>query len=201
MDKLLALIAEISAEDEEDVVIRFLRATWSEMALELRLGVSVNYSEQVVWDIFCEDVFTYSLDDEGAFSLELTDDHPLLWEFKYESALAYFTGVPVDADAAVGALYQAHENSVGSWIRFGHHLNGAQDLSRLLAGGHGLLADAPIPLLALYKKTLAEHGVDVIWNRTYRSKPAGERHLQVLLMGSSYIVGEGWAAKEVSQPG
>jgi hypothetical protein len=198
MDKLLALIAEISYEDEEDILIRFLSAMWSERSFELRLGVFLNGSELGIWEVYCKDVFTYKLDDEDASSFKLMDDHPLLWKYKYESASAYFTGVPVDAEAAVGALYQDHENSVGSWIRFGHNLNGAQDLSGLLAGGHGLLANAPIPLLTLYKKTLSKYGVDVNWNRTYWSVPKVGGDLQVLLIGSSYVVGQGWSAKKTS---
>jgi hypothetical protein len=117
MDKLLARIAE--AGDEEDVVIRFIDATWSGTSLQLQLAVTIFDSAQETWEVRCEDVPAYVLRNESAYSIELTEDHPVLWEFKHESASAYFYRAPVNADAAVGALYEAHQNAVGSWIRFG----------------------------------------------------------------------------------
>src|ERR1022692_3757445 len=121
MDKLLARIAE--AGDEEDVVIRFIDAKWLGTSLQLQLAVTILDSAQEIWEVRCEDVLAYVLCNGSACWLELTDDHPLLWEFKHESASAYFYRAPLNADAAVGALYEAHQNAVGSWIRFGQHLN------------------------------------------------------------------------------
>jgi hypothetical protein len=206
MDKLLALIAEIGANDEEDVVIRLLCATWSDASLKLRLAVSIDYSEQRIWEVRCEDVLTYNLDDQGAFSLELTDDHPLLWEHKQPSASAFFKGVPVNADASVGALYQAHEKAVGSWIRFGKHLNNSHGLSWLLSGGHGLLARGPVPLLNVYKETLHLHGVEVdirfasppqMWDGTH-FRQLQDANAKVLLLSTSYVIGSGWGAQQIS---
>lgn len=105
MDKLLARIAE--AGDEEDVVIRFIDAAWSGTSLQLRIAVTILGSAQEIWEIRCADVLAYLLNNETANWLELTEDHSLLWEFKQESASAYFYQAPVNADAAVGALYQA----------------------------------------------------------------------------------------------
>ncbi|MGA7631740.1 MAG: hypothetical protein WCB11_13305 [Terriglobales bacterium] len=88
MDKLLARIAE--AGDEEDIVIRLTDATWSGTSLQLHVAVNVLDSAQEIWEVRCEDVLGYVLRNESAHWLELTDDHPLLWGFKHESASAYF---------------------------------------------------------------------------------------------------------------
>jgi hypothetical protein len=205
MDRLLARIAE--AGDEEDVVIRFIDATWSGTSLLLQLAVTIFDSAQETWEVRCEDVLAYALRNEGACSLELTEDHPLLWEFKHESASAYFYRAPVNAEAAVGALYEAHQNAVGSWIRFGQHLNSPPGLSKLLTAGNGLLAQGPVPLLTLYKETLRPHGVEVdirflrppqTWDGTHWRQLKRENNTKALLLGTSYVIGNGWFAEQTA---
>jgi hypothetical protein len=159
MDRLLALVAE--AGETENVVIQLTNASWSGSSLQLHLTVTVFDATHETWEIRCGDVLAYVLRNESVNWLELTEDHPLLWEFKHESASAYFYRAPVNVDAAVGALYEAHQNAVGFWIRFGQHLNTEPGLSRLLAAGNGLLAQGPVPLLTLYKETLRPLGVEV----------------------------------------
>jgi hypothetical protein len=204
MEKLLALIAE--AGDEEDVVIRLTEATWSGTSLQMQLAVTVLDSEQEMWEFRCEDVLAFVFSNESANWLELTEDHPLLWEFKHESASTYFYQAPVNADAAVGALYVAHESAVGPWIKFGHYLNNAPGLSKLLAAGNGLLAQGPVRLLTLYKQTLSRHGVEVdirfvyppqSWDGT-RWQQLHRENTKALLLGSSYVVGDGWAAEQTA---
>lgn len=203
MEKLLALIAE--AGDEEDVVIRLSEAKWLGTSLQLHLAVTILDSAPETWKVRCEDVLVYTLRDESANWLELTGDHPVLWEFKQETASAYFYQAPVNADAAVGALYEAHQNAVGSWIRFGQHLNSPPGLSRLLAAGSGLLAEGPVSLLSLYKETLHRFGVTIdirftrspqIWNGERWRQLAPENDMKALLLGTSYVVGSGWDAKQ-----
>jgi hypothetical protein len=205
MDKLLALIAE--AGDEEDVVIRFLGCIWSGKSLQLDLAVTVLDSAQETWEVRCEDVLAYVLRSETANWLELTEDHPLLWEFKQESASAYFYQAPSNADAAVGALYQAHENAVGSWIRFGQYLNSPPSLSKLLAAGNGLLARGPVPLLTSYKEALRPLGVEVdirfshppvTWDGTHWRQLAQGNDTKALLLGTSYVIGDGWTAERTA---
>jgi hypothetical protein len=205
MDKLLARIAE--AGDEEDVVIRFIDASWSGTSLQLQLAVTIFDSAQEIWEVRCEDVLAYVLRNESACWLELTDDHPLLWEFKHESASAYFYRAPLNADAAVGALYEAHQNAVGSWIRFGQHLNSPPGLSKLLAAGNGLLAQGPMPLLILYKETLRSHGVEVdirfsrppqTWDGTHWWQLERENNTKAMLLGTSYVIGNTWVAEQTA---
>ncbi|MGA7629400.1 MAG: hypothetical protein WCB11_01455 [Terriglobales bacterium] len=206
MDKLLARIAE--AGDEEDIVIRLTDATWSGKSLELHLAVNVPDSAQEMWEVRCEDVLAHVLRNENECWLELTEDHPLLWEFKHQSASAYFYRAPVNAGAAVGALYEAHQNFVGSWIRFGEYLNCAPGLSKLLDAGNGLLAQGPLPLLTLYKETLLPHGVEVdirfsrppqMWDGTRWRKLKRENNAKALLLGtSSYVIGNRWSAEQTA---
>jgi hypothetical protein len=203
MDKLLALIAE--AGETENVDIQLTNALWSGSSLQLQLTVTVFDSTQGSWEIRCGDVLAYVLRDDGANRLELTEDHPLLWEFKHENASAYFYRAPINADAAVGALYEAHQNAVGSWIRFGQHLNSPAGLSTLLAAGNGLLAQGPVPLLTLYKETLRPLGVEVDirfsrppqrWDGTRWRRLDRDNNTKALLLGTSYVIGNSWIAEQ-----
>jgi hypothetical protein len=209
MDKLLAVIAEIG--DDEDVLIQFRGATWSGTSLQLQLAVSELNSEvdsgPGIWDVHCESVLAHALSNESAHWLELADDHALLWDFKHESASAFFYRAPLNAEAAVGALYEAHHKAVGSWITFGKHLNGSPGLSKLLAAGNGLLAKGPLPLLTLYKETLRSHGVEVdirfshppkVWDGTGWRELKTDNDSKALIMGTSYVIGSGWAAEQKS---
>ncbi len=205
MEKLLALVAELN--DEEDIVIRFKAATWLGRSLRVQLDVTVIDSTSGIWEVRCEDVLGSLLLDESAHLLELTEDHPLLWEFKHETASAFFYAPPANADAAVGALYQAHENGVGPWIKFDQFLNNSISLSKLLAAGNGLLASGPMPLMNLYKETLRPHGVEVdirfprppkIWDGIHWRQLELQNKTKVLLLGSSYVIGNEWDAQHKS---
>ena len=204
MEKLLALIAE--ANDEEDVTIRFAGATWSAASLQLELAVSLSDSVPAIWEVRCQDVLASALCDMDANWLELLDDRPLLWEYKCESAKAFFYRAPVSADAAVGALYEAHQNAVGPWISFGRYLNRAPSLSKLLAAGNGLLAGGPVPLLNTYKETLCPHGVkpDLRFTHPPRAwdgtqwRQLERQGTKALILSDSYVVGNGFAARQKS---
>jgi hypothetical protein len=209
MDKLLALIAEIG--DEEDVLIQLRSAMWSGTSLQLQFAVSELNSDvnsgSGIWDVRCEDVLAYAISNESAHWLELADDHPLLWDFKQESASAFFYNAPLNAEAAVGALYEVHRKAVGLWINFGKHLNSSPGLSKLLAAGNGLLAEGPLPLLTLYKDTLRSHGVELdirfahprkVWDGSGWRELKTDNDSKALIMGTSYVIGSGWAAEQKS---
>jgi hypothetical protein len=206
MDKLLALISEIGQDDDDDTVIRFGSVARLGAGLELRFEVSTFNLDVKTrsLQIRCEDVLAYAIRDEAAPSLELTSTHPLLWRFAHDSASAFFYGAPADAYAAIGALYEAHRNAVGDWLSLEAHLNGQIGLRKLLSGGNGLLAQGPLPLLAVYKDALSQYGVEVEIRSSY--PPGGNispPHIQhrlrnetkALLIGDSYITGIGWTAE------
>jgi hypothetical protein len=204
MDKLLALIAEV--DDEEDVVVQFRSVTWSDSSMSLRLVISMFDSPPENWHVQCQDVLAYQLSSEGSHWLELLKDHPLLWQFKHESGSAYFYRAPANVDAAVGALYEAHRKAVGMWIQFGEYLNNKADLAKLLSAGNGLLAEGPMPLLALYRETLKTHGLELdirfahpprMWNGSEWRQLVLDNDAKALVLGTSYVIGSGWKAEQI----
>jgi len=201
MEELLASTAGI---DDEDLLIQITHATWSDISLQMQIVVSVNGTKEDTWILSCKNVLAQSLIREGMFSLQLVDDHPILWEFRQVNASAFFRGIPSNRDACVGALYAAHRRTVGFWINFGSQLNNSSRISELLETGDGLLAIGPIALLNAYREALAPYGVDVsivgehrahYWDGNVRKRLTDE-NVMALLLGSSYLVGIGFTAEK-----
>ncbi len=114
--------------------------------------------------------------------------------------------------ALVGALYERHQDSAEGWIPFPRFLNASHPkLPTLLAGGHGLLADGPIPLMEAYAAVLLEHGVRASMlepRPPQRLEVRGgpdpcyethtlleeDRDLAVLTLGESFVVAKSFAA-------
>ena len=208
MDTLLAYLAEIQTGDDDDIAIRIESVANAGMGLELRLevatvGFGVEESTRS-FHIRCEELLEYSIKSRVATSLELTSDHPLLWQFTQDSTSAFFSGKPADAYAAVGALYEAHQNAVGDWFGLENYLNGSFIPRELLSGGYGLLAQGPVSLLAAYKDALRPHGIEVEIGKP--SPPGGRmsspdlqhrlrNESRALLIGDSWITGIGWTVQ------
>ena len=192
-------------EEDEDRDIRLTSANWLDKSIQVQIKVSDNYSKAAVWQIRCEEVLEHNLKCLGASTIELTDDHPLLWKFRHDNASAYFNGTPSSALAVVGGLYEAHQREVGDWFSLQEFVNAGVLTSELLRSGNGLLAQGPIPLLEIYKEVTERHGIQVEIQSPYppsgrMSSPARQNRLRneskVLLIGESFITGIGWTASQ-----
>ena len=205
MDSLLDLISEIGEGDVDDTVIRIGTVKTIGKGLELRLEVSTfNWGENSrKIEVRCEEVLDYAIRNEVASSIILTSDHPLLWRFTYDTASAFFNGIPPDVYAATGALYEAHRHATDDWFGLETQLNGGLKLSQLLCAGNGLLAWGPVPLLTIYKDVLSQYSVEVEIVGSY--PPGGwmspaevqnrlRKETKALIIGDSYVSGIGWTA-------
>jgi hypothetical protein len=205
MDRLLKLISEIEEADDDDTVIRIGTVTAIGKGLELHLEVST-----FAWgentrkiEVRCAEALDYAIKNEIASSIVLTSDHPVLWRFTYDTASAFFSGIPPNVYAATGALYEAHRHATDGWFGLETQLNRGLKLSQLLSAGNGLLARGPIPLLTTYKDVLSQYSVEVEIVGPY--PPGGmmssvevqnrlRNESKVLLLGDSYVAGIGWTA-------
>lgn len=203
MRDLLAFLALLAEQDEEDITVLCNEIT--RLGIGLKIGFDISTAE---WDdeprrveVVCEEVLSYGLIYEAASSLELKRSHPLLWRFQEDTASAFFYGKPPDVDAAIGTLYEAHKTAAGGWISLANQINAAVDLRSLLASGNGLLARGPVSLLNAYKTALISCGIEVELRALHphggiMSDPQIHERLrqesQVLLFGGSHIVGIDW---------
>jgi hypothetical protein len=187
-------------DDETDFLISGFKRTGDELHLEIE-AISDLESDRRIIHAHCDKLLQYTIESTVGSGFELADRHPVLWEYQYDNASAFFRGVPKNLSAAVGAMAQAHMAAVDDWFGFTKYLNVDMSLKALLESGSGLLAQGPIPLLEVYAHALAECGIEVQIISPY---PPGGRlgdpdlrarlltESKVLLVGSSYVVGMGW---------
>jgi hypothetical protein len=195
MDKLLAAIKQFD-DEEEDLFIVFNSAVWEEKSLILQINLGLVGGNRENWEIQCGEVLSYKLSGEYAAFLDLIDDHPLLWEFKQETASAFFYGVPANIQSAISVLYEVHENFFDSHIPCSRYFHKIWPLSRLLSAGDGLLARGPIELLKQYQARLSAFGTKV--SICSSQKPTRDaNNIKLLWIGNSYIIGKQWSAHKL----
>jgi len=151
------------------------------------------------WFIRCGEVFCFELDGDEIVPIVFTTDHPLLWEFKQETAVALFSGVATNVPAAVGALYEAHEGAVAGWHPIRRYLHADGPISNLLSSGGGKLASGPVEVLKAYENALAPYGIVVTIGSRIKQAISDEwaQRINVLLLGNSYIVGAEWTTDQI----
>lgn len=97
--------------------------------------------------------------ESGGSDLELTGDHPLLWDYCQDLVLLGFNSKAEDSLRLISDLYLAHSKASGGWIPFNRYLNPEIELPQLLKGGFGKLAEGPSSLMNTYKEVLDAHGL------------------------------------------
>lgn len=190
--------------------LRIISLHEHQSALILRLNLLSESRGAVldeIWEITCLRPRKCVLSLEIAYDLILTSDHVLLWEYIAPTTELYFRGKPVDSLAVIGALYERHRATAGTWISFDRFLNYIGDwrnLSQLIGGGYGLLAKGPHQLLSEYAAVIQMHGLHpnllpprppVRWDGQ-RWIPE-DRDLLVLVIGDSFVVAAGFEAQRI----
>jgi len=131
----------------------------------------------------------------------LLDEHELLLEYRAEQVTLFFTGKANDPHSLVGALYEAHVDTVADWYPFERFLNPQMPLVDLLQSGFGQLADGPAPLIEAYERVINEYGVrgsrtkpqPAVWWDGENWAPDGES-VRVFLLDDMYVVAGCFAA-------
>ena len=165
--------------------------------------ISNNTDSVQRWQVSCSSVREHRFSLGYYYDISLLDDHVLLMPHVTRRAVLSFHGRAEDVSSVIGALYERHKEVVGAWIPFGEYLN-SMPLTKLLAGGFGMLAEGPKTLLAAYKEVLERHGVQA---SHYDSEPFASSYnekwieettrLKVLILEKSYVVAADFLAKRV----
>ncbi|MBN9386312.1 MAG: hypothetical protein J0H74_36475 [Chitinophagaceae bacterium] len=129
-------------------------------------------------------------------SIDIEEDHPLLWKYKDTLSGLYFTGVCQDPVGLFFDMYQIHYSLYRTYISFEDFLN-INKFNKLFELEFGLLAKGPIKLLDQYADCAKKYGLDVsipdgrtptYWNGSAHV-PEGS-NLKILLIGdtNTYII-------------
>ena len=136
--------------------------------------------------------------------IKVTGEHPVLMPHTAPVTELYFHGRPSSPDTIVGQLVDAHRSLVGDWFGLEDFVKvGLRDSYRaLLAGGFGMFASGPQPLIERYARVLADNGVSVssppprppLWwdGDDFDGQTEG---LLALILGRSYFVGAKFTAE------
>ena len=204
LEELLAITNLVDFEDYGS--LRLANVEWSEGSLTLSLDVSADEYPDVHprWQVACSGVREDCLSLGYSYDLQLSNDHVLLWPHVARRTSTSFYGRCENPSAVAGALYERHWELAGKWIPFHRFLNPGVRLTELIAGGFGMLAEGPEPLILAYEEVMQRHdfstshldpGKPVYWGGEgwIEEKAA----LSVLVLDESYVVAENFMAKAV----
>lgn len=200
-------LAATSGVDFEDYgSLRLTRAEWSEDALTISLEVSSDEDPGIHprWRVVCSGVREDSLSLGYAYGLQFSDDHVLLWPHAGRQSATSFYGRAENPSAVAGALYRRHWELADKWLPFHRFLNPRVRLTELIAGGFGMLAEGPEPLVLAYEEVMRQHGLSTSHRDPRKPVYWGgdgwleqEAALSVLILDESYIVAEEFVAEAV----
>jgi len=179
----------------------------SGLVVRLKIGFDDETVPSQNWQVRCSQVRGYRFTEAPVSSLQLASDHPLLLPFTEPHVQLSFRGQAPVPMAAVGTLWNTHEQATEGWIQLPHFLNPNLPLLQLIASGSGILAEGPRLLLDQYAKALEPHGLEFTrvgerapkrWEGgRWQAEPSG---LEVLLFGDSFVIGQGFTAERDLSP-
>jgi hypothetical protein len=136
--------------------------------------------------IICNDVAEAYVLPDAIEEFNVTTSHPLLLSYSEPIYFLHFTSAPTSTVAAIGALYVAHCEVVGTWRPFDRFFNHSMDLAALLSGGHGMLAQGPLRLMQAYQAALADSMSTYLRSAAVADRP--NPALKLLLFDDDYYV-------------
>lgn len=205
---ILEVISGLNKYDPEDITIRIDRAILSTDAPFIEIAVHINEVDEISekkWRISPDSYFSGQISTNAACFMELTNTHPLLWEYNDLQASLYFTGKPADVYKLYWDLQNIHTHLYGAGLGMEKYLNTGRKFDDLLKAQYGLLANAPKKLLIKLVECLQKHGIkSSIVNERKPSFWNGEKHvaelreLSLLLIGDSYFIANEFKAEAIS---
>jgi len=193
LQELIKLTETLDSEEDGGIII--VCAAWQNDKEDLELGLDLETGQDDIqkWTLTCKSEREHRLIFGWGDTLEVSNDHVLLWPHNKTVCELWFTGSNEDVSAVVGVLWKIHYKLVGNWFTFTHFLNYSHDFAGLLSGGHGKLAEGPEPLIIAYQQVMKECGFitsvttrpPLHWNGQAWVDPG---NLVVLLVSKSYVI-------------
>ena len=188
MNELLQAVAEAHAAGR-DQLLRVVRFDLRGRDLVLR----VKGEDVGEWEVACTGVGRYVVANAGpvAESVEVSGDHPLLWEDNAAWGRLSFHGDVGNPVRVVIELLGAHRRATRGLIPFERYFTRNLPPWELLASRYGEIAHGPLPIVELYQQIIERHHVA---SAIAPSRPAPDRHPSVLVLGATYVIADGFAA-------
>lgn len=199
LPKELSDILEDYDPDDFDIVITKVDRDISNSKFDLQLFVQSNTEENHdrIWTISTKQYRKSKISFEYASTLEISQDHPILWQFSDKQSEIYFNGNCKDIDRLYLNLSNVHKGIFQDLLPFDESLNDTTDFYKLMNASNGLLARGPQKLLKQYEEILEQHSLkcSIIGDRvpTYWD---GDKHVtesgnaKVLFVDNSYIIAD-----------
>jgi hypothetical protein len=185
--ELVSLLDEV---DTEDLDIYVTQVTKDDTTLFVRVQIvaSAYYREEVQhWDIHLSSVLASRIDFAPSYIMELSEAHPLLWEYEEAHADLYIRGTCSVPEVVIAALHQSHYETFGNLRSIEESLNMQLPISIILRRGYGLLATGSVSLMQRMAGIVRQAGIDanvVVFDHTKpESKP-----IVLVQIGESYII-------------
>ncbi len=193
LENILQSLEEWDASADGPIVLTRLHYSGNEMAFDIR--VPTRHSDRAAcWEVTCSGISDFSLLNKDIVECRLKREHPLLWPHLRSRSALYVARTGTDISSLVKDLYDAHVDVVGDWFSFRTFINTDRSLTDLLKSGAGFFAEGPDLLIERYAAVMQRYDIEVTIIDTSESAPSGAVDkpvaLQVLLLGSSYIIAE-----------
>ena len=187
--ELLARVQSVEFEETESWL--YLDSiTWSGFSrLSLAITLCCGDEPPEAWNVSCDCVVAQSFRQHKSSSVDLTVDHPVLWPHNSAHKELYFSSKPSEPAAVFGSLAEAFLELVGPWFPFSRFMNSYVPTTKLLSGGHGLLASGPEPIIDRLAHVLDGYGVrnNVLPLRYGRIAFNTDRPVRALVFDDSYV--------------
>lgn len=204
LENLLDIAEGIDFEDYGSLRLTTVESYGDSLRLSLHITGDEHPDRHPSWQVLCSLVKEQSLSLGDHYDLQFFDDHVLLWPHLSRRTSTSFYGKAENPLAVVGALYQRHKELVGEWLPFHRFLNSNIQLSELISGGFGMLAEGPEPLVLAYEDVMRAHGFAASHLDPAKPVYGGGTELLgpnagafVLVLDDSYVVAEHFAASPV----
>lgn len=187
-----------SIDFEENGGLYISKAEWTSDDLRLVIVIKTGVDDQKqLREIQVKGVRDELIKSDLAESMNLYEEHPLLWSHNQMQVSLYFsqpTNRPHELLTDITAL---HNRKTANWIRLEKYLNSGLTAIELCKSNSGLFARGPINLLEEYKSVLEVFSMHATilnghnpkrWVNGYQVDET--EILKVLVIGNSYIIAE-----------
>ncbi|WP_144456751.1 hypothetical protein [Niallia taxi] len=144
------------------------------------------------WQVTCDGVQEYNLRYLEFDSIDLLDNHCLLWDYNKQTANLFFQGETTNIKGVIADLFLRHQHLTEGLIPFVQYINTYKeghafgDLEWLLSAKQGLFADGPAELMQVYEEVLNIYGLKTSLLPSDVNPPCSE--CKIFLFGGSYII-------------